>query len=461
MIKRFFIFLMCLGVFSPANAHNVATIGDITQIIKSSTSCDAKKWGSSQLNACACCLLKGKTVSSDSSDKIVSRCMHSAHCTVNLLAQLAPDQKTADEIVTTVFWNTVDTPNITVDPKVIDENGKLKPEGIIEFLGMIKKDLRDLKEPLFKDFSKPQCLEGKDIGSGGANTAQLFLIKVNEECVIGQPAAEIFMPKYIIKETKKKSEEIRNLRQLHQSELKENYDLLSQKRSKDKIAISFDALNIKYNFKNSSHYLTFLNIAPGKSLMSLSKELAISIRQGNSPDIQKNSDQLFNSFYSFGKGLGELHRHFMDEGNGKKVLGNSIIHGDLHLENVYADPGKDYLITLIDNESFAKSLKEKRPVSIDLFVLYAFTVAQFKSQYLYPKEISLTMWDNVMLKPFLKGYISNWPLHDHPAVIRELKEVFTNPSTALKLLPQRLVFINLLTYRSKLKDIKRVFDELS
>lgn len=461
MIKQFFIFLMCLGPFSPANAHNVATIGDITQIMKSSTSCDAKKWGSNQLNACACCLVRGKTVSSDSSDQIVSRCMHGAYCTVNLLAQLAPDQKTADEIVTTVFWNTVDTPDITVDPKMIDENGKLKPEGIVNFLGTIQKDLRDLKEPLFKDFSKPQCLEGKDIGSGGVNTAQLFLIKVNEECIAGKSSTGMFMPKYIIKETKKKSEEIKNLRQLHQSELKENYDLLFPQRSKDKLAISFDALNIKYNVKNSSHYLTFLSIAPGKSLMSLSKELAMSIRKGEASDIQKNFTHLFNAFYSLGKGLGELHRHFMNEGIGKKILGNSIIHGDLHLENIYADPQKEYLITLIDNESFAKSLKEKRPVSIDLFVLYAFTVAQFKSQYLYPKEISLIMWDNVMLKPFLKGYISNWPLNDHPALIRELKEVFTNPSTALKLLPQRLVFINLLTYRSKIKDIKRVFDELS
>jgi hypothetical protein len=119
------------------------------------------------------------------------------------------------------------------------------------------------------------------------------------------------------------------------------------------------------------------------------------------------------------------------------------------------------LVSLIDNESFAKALNKKRPVAVDLFVLYAFTVSQFKSQYGYPKEISLTKWHNVMLKPSLLGYISNWPVDQRPQLIRELRSVYTNPLTIIKLLPSRFLFVNPLSYKAKLKDINRVFDEIS
>lgn len=453
--------MLCLAAINPAEAGSVATIGTITKVITKSTSCDAKNWGSSQLNACACCLTKQKTNTSQTSDKIVSLCMYGKYCTINTLSQLAPEQKTADDIMTTVLWSTVDTPTVTVDPKFINKNGKLTLNGMVPFLTGLKKNIRNFNQTLEADFANPKCLEAKDIGGGGVNTAQLFLVKVDTQCASGQKSSGVLTPKYIIKGTKKGTEEIRNLRLLHQSELKSDYDSLSPTRPKDKIAISFDELNLKYHFKKSDNYLSFLTIAPGKSLMNLSKDLAASIKKGDTADIKKDSDQLYHSFYSLGKGLGELHRRFMNKGDGKKLLGKSIVHGDLHLENVYADPSQNYLITLIDNESFAKSLKEKRPVAVDLFVLYGFTVAQFKSKYKYPTEISLTMWDNLMLRPLLLGYISNWPKSDHAKVMSELKEIFINPTTALKLLPERLVFINVLQYRTKIPDIKRVFNELS
>ena len=461
MVKQFLFLICSLMLISNVDARTVATIGQKSIVIDRYTSCGLKKWASNQVDACGCCLTKEAVANKKSSDEVVRVCIKGKYCTLQTLANWSPGETNPDDIVANVLWNTVDSPTITVDSAFLDKTGNIKPEKFPEFLGNLKKDLRDLTEPMLTDFSKPKCLQTKSLNGGGVNTAQLFSILVNEKCIQGRPGSGAFAPKYIVKKTKKKTEEIRNLRQLHLSELRTTYDLLSRKRGKDKLAISFDMLNVKYKFKSKNHYLSFLSVAPGKSLMAVSKALGASIKKGDNAQVHRDSDILYKSFFSLGKGLGELHRHFMDIPKGKKLLRDSVVHGDLHLENVYVDPLSDYLVTLIDNESFANSLKKKRPVAVDLFVIYSFTISQFKAQYTRPKEISSTMWNNLMLKPLLLGYISNWPKNQQEQVTGELRAIFTNPKTAIKLLPQRNVFINILTYSGKTKDIKRIFDEIS
>lgn len=445
----------------PTHADSVTTIGGTTKIIKKSTSCDKKNWGNEQKNACACCLTRQKSISSDKSDTIIKTCIQKKHCTLETLANLAPGKKTAEDVITEVLWTTIDTPTVPVDANYIDKKGKLIPEQLPSFLTKTTQNIQNLSPTLLRDLSNPRCLDIKSLNAGGANTAQLFLVKIDEQCLSQKSPSHYFAPKYILKETSKGTEEIKNLRRLHQSDLKNNYDLLSPTRKKDNLAITFDVMNFKYTFKNDSHYLSLLPLAPGKSFMNLSKEIASSIKTGNTEDIRTNSDHLFQAFHALGKGLGELHLRFMDQNNQKKELKDSLVHGDLHLENIFADPAQNYLITLIDNETFAKSLVKKRPVAVDLFVLYAFPIAQFKGQYKYPKEISLTMWNNLMLKPLLQGYLENWPQKEKREKVKaELKEIFTTPSLVLKLLSERFIFINPLTYRSKILDIKRIFDSL-
>jgi tRNA A-37 threonylcarbamoyl transferase component Bud32 len=213
--------------------------------------------------------------------------------------------------------------------------------------------------------------------------------------------------------------------------------------------------------KGKSRYLSFITVAPGQSLINLSKALGADIKKGDTAAEHRDSDQLYKAFYAVGGGLGELHKRFMDKGEGRKLLGKTIIHGDLHLNNIFVDPVQDNLVTLIDNETFAKSLKEKRPIAVDILVFYAFTVAHFKDIYLFPNEIGLTKWNNVMLKPFLLGYISNWPPSNREQLLNELKEILTNPMMVLKLAPDRPIVFNLLKYQGKIKDIKRVFTEVS
>jgi len=461
-MRKLFIFILYLLATIPAHADSLATIGKTTRIINKFTSCDAKKWESSQINACTCCLTKENDSSPVSPAKTVGACLKNQHCTIKILDQLAPGQQSAEDIVNVILWNIIDTPTITINTDYLDQKGNLKADKVVDFLASLQKNLRDLNATMQSDFSKTKCIETKDLGAGGANTAQLFMVKVDKNCS-AQPTSSTAKPTpaYIIKETAKKAEEIKNLRKLHQSILKQDYDLISPNRLKNRLAIAFDDLNVKYIFKGKSRFLSFITIAPGQSLMNLTKALGVDIKKGDTAAEHKDSDQLYKAFYAVGKGLGELHKRFMDKGNGKNLLGKSIVHGDLHLNNIFVDPTQDYLVTLIDNETFAKSLKEKKPVAIDLLIFYAFTVSHFKDIYLFPKEISLTKWNNIMLKPFLLGYISNWPPSSREQVLKELKDILINPSTVLKLAGNRLIVFNLLKYQSRIKDIKRVFTEVS
>jgi len=454
-------FILGLILIPQAHAAVVATIGDKSVVIDKSTSCTAKSWGSNQAHTCGCCITKEKMTTQKPAEEVVRTCIKENQCTLSTLNQWVPGETNSEEIISNVLWNTVDSPNVWVDPKLLDKSGKFQSGQFINFLATLKRDLRDLREPMLSDFSMPQCMKVSSLKANGVNVLQLFIISVDEKCIQGKAGKTAFIPKYVVKDTKKKTTEIRNLRQLHNSDLKKLYDIQLRNRSKNKLAISFDLLNIKYKIQNTNHYLSFLSAAPGMSFMDVSKNLAASIKNGDTAAIHRDSDILYNSSLSLGKRISELHTYFMEKPTDKRLLGNSIVHGDLHLENVFVDSFNDFLITLIDNESFSKSLVKKRPVGVDLFLLYAFTVSQFKDKYAYPKEISATLWNNLMLKPFLLGYISIWPQNQRAQLLRELRDIYTNPTTQLSLLPQRSLFINPISYLSKVKDVKRVFDEIS
>ncbi|MBM3469138.1 MAG: hypothetical protein FJX71_06910 [Alphaproteobacteria bacterium] len=468
-MKLFFLLLFSLLITNSANADSVATIGDTTKAIDRFTSCDSKKWGNDQANACACCITKQTIITKDKPDKIVSTCQKDKSCTISLFNQLAPDSKTAEDITSYITWNTLDTPTIKVNPEFLTGSGKIKPDRFVDFLVSLKKDMRDIDSNLGRDFSNPKCLEAKDIGGGGANTAQLFLVKVNKKCS-RYPSAypDAMVPAYIVKETSRKTSEIANLRLIRQSAELMKHSLTSATRPKGSFAIAFDLLNFKYITKDrflptkSSHYLSVLTIAPGKSIMQLAKDLAAAIKSGDPKAEYRASEQLSKASYSVGRAFGELHKQFMDPSTSKKILQNTVVHGDAHPNNIYVDPAQAYLPVFIDFETFAKSLAKKRPASVDLFVFYSFPVAHPKAEYQYPKEISLVKWDNVVLKQVLLGYLSIWPPPQRPQLLNELEDILINPTfQAAKLsASERLVAINPLTYRSKIKDIKRVIQEI-
>ena len=170
-MKSLFILIFYLLAITPAGADSLATIGKTTRIINKLTSCAPEKWESSQVNACACCLAKENGSSSVSPDKTVGTCLKNKYCTIKALSQLAPGQQSAEDIVNVILWNVIDTPTITINTDYLNQNGNLKADKVVDFLASLQKNLRDLNATMQSDFSKTKCIETKDLGAGGANTA--------------------------------------------------------------------------------------------------------------------------------------------------------------------------------------------------------------------------------------------------------------------------------------------------
>lgn len=463
MFKRLILLFFCVFTIAKLNADDVATIGDTSIIISSSTSCALKNWKSNQSDSCACCITKGKVTTKNDADEIYRECIKGKYCTLGVISKIAPGATTTDQIVSDILWYTLETPIIKMNPDFIDKKGLLRAERVPDFLASLRKELPNFKNPIPLEFSRPRCLQAKQLGAGGVNTAQLFLIKVNEPCISGSNAPEQWTPKYIIKEPKPEAKEIANLLQIHQSDLFKLYSLTNPQRPKNRLALAIDFLDLKYNVSKSSsnsatHYLTFMPLAPGKSFKNVSEDLAAAIKKGDTAEEKKVADYLYQSSNKLGEGLGELHLRYMEKGDGKTLLNNTVVHGDLHLNNAFVK----IFVTLIDIETIAISLMKKRPVAVDLIVLYAFAIAHFKDVYRIPKEIGLTKWNNLFLKPLLIGYISNWKLpNQRKQVLSEIRTILTSITNARKYFTERSFFVNLLTYRAAIKDINRVFDEIA
>lgn len=171
--------------------------------------------------------------------------------------------------------------------------------------------------------------------------------------------------------------------------------------------------------------------------------------------------ELYYSFYKLGYGLSKLHQKFMLV-NSRRFLTESLTHNDLHMENVFVDPKQNYLVTLIDNETFAKGLNKPISVAVDLLLLYGFSISHFKGEYRHPKEISESIWHAVMFKPFIEGYIKGWPEPKQLRVWQELKDIYLTGLPNLKTIGDRALLIDVFRYKTiSNRFAKPVFDEVA
>ncbi|MDP1975915.1 MAG: hypothetical protein Q8K37_08110 [Alphaproteobacteria bacterium] len=161
---------------------------------------------------------------------------------------------------------------------------------------------------------------------------------------------------------------------------------------------------------NINTYFSVMQAAQGKSLKDIIDE--------------KNIDKIAEAFGQFGKQIAHLHLKFMDlntipkENNPipdplKTFL--TLIHSDLHWENALYDE-KTYKINLIDNEGFARSLKDtKKSIATDIFK------ASAKSM----KKIAPSLTEVAMLN-FLQNYIQSYPKEYQNTLYRYLENLINS-----------------------------------
>ncbi|WP_032112677.1 hypothetical protein [Candidatus Paracaedibacter symbiosus] len=453
---------LCLGM-SYAQAVNVVNIGGVVKTLTSSTSCRIKDW-KTQSNSCACCLIKTSAFvrsKTNPYNNAINVCSAKRHCDGQILRSLNPSNLIPADFIPQLTRVAIQNPIIAVNKSDIQTKGSLTPEGVRNLLTTAVHNKIITNEPHVTLLKDARCIYAQQIGETGAQVEQLFLISINMHCAIKRPAGK-FSKTYILKGTKKKDKEVGNLRKIQASGLT-YYDLQNPRRHEDDLAIAFDVQNFVYNTGSQSHYLSLLELAPGVSCMTLTKQFgqATVNYNPNNPTSVEAYNSLYNdvyySFYKLGLGLSRLHQRFMKTNN-KSLAIPTVIHGDLHMDNIYTDYMPDLAtqdmnplhhtkVTLIDTETFAYALDKPGPVAVDLLVVYSFSVAQLQAKYRVPKVISEVTWHNVMLKPFLLGYIQAWPQQKQAQIWRELKGIFLTGTPQVKVGTRRSMMIDPIRYK--------------
>jgi len=475
MYKTVVLLTSILGSGLNAQAITIVNIGGIVKNLTSSTSCQLRDW-KTQSNSCTCCLVKHSLFdkSKNPFNAAINACFKKSHCKSQTISELNPNKLTPTEFITTLNRSAIQNPRVAVNKEDIQIKGKLSPAGAVNLITMAVQNKIITQYPHTAMLKNPNCVKAKALGGGGAQTAQLFLISTNPSCMINRLDGE-FKPTYILKETKKKSAEVKNLRQLAMSSLR-YFDLQNPARSEYDLAIAFDVQNFVYTTGIQTHYLTLLEIAPGASLTSLVQKLAEAgknYRQNNPSSISEYNSSyntVHSSFYKLGFGLSRLHQYFMKGENNNTLKTPTMVHGDLHMGNIYShtenklsiDLLRETKVTLIDTETFAAYINKPGLVAIDLLILYGFSTSHLSSQHRIPGTIDQLTWHQVMLKPFLIGYIKAWPKQKQGQIWHELKEMFLTGVPQTKVKGRRLLALDIIRYKTITdKYAKPIFDEIA
>lgn len=323
---------------------------------------------------------------------------------------------------------------IEIDSSLVQPDGTLSEQSLLKFLAKAYSE-KKLNDDAFRAES---CLKAKNIRTqGGRQTLQLF--SVTSTCN-NQEAT------YIIKEPASGMGEAYNLMAIETFPgMKE---LITPKKVKGLPSIALPLAYLSYTDKNSTqynntHYIEIMPIAPGKVFADFIKEY----RDNPSPE---NKEKLSHAYRTLGKETSGFHKKFMS--TDIKKLAKTILHGDLHIFNIFYDDVDDHF-TLIDNESIAHYLNNPRSPSKDVlelfFVPFDINHPDFRDAI---KGIDLKTWTDIALRNFIIGYLEPFQSTEHKQVLQELKQMFIGNS-GWNVDPQTLK-----TLREN--EISPLFDEL-
>jgi hypothetical protein len=123
--------------------------------------------------------------------------------------------------------------------------------------------------------------------------------------------------------------------------------------------VAFDDLHFKLKTNGKTRYFSLLQTAPGKSLNKHIRDFGTIAQKADFDDKEfaVALSKIKHIFYRIGYAMSELHQRYADPTDKREgPLKRTLVHGDLHSENVFYDELTDK-VTLIDNETFALSIK--------------------------------------------------------------------------------------------------------
>ncbi|MEI8320689.1 MAG: hypothetical protein WCG05_01595 [Alphaproteobacteria bacterium] len=398
----------------------VVEIGGVQKIMTRSTSCKASNWKWSedmQLNSCKCCLVKHslkKDGTFSYENNSISVCKEDQKCTVEIIDNIRQsfglEEKSSFPTILESLVNEV---------SVVKAADVTNADYITTVLRILK------KKGKIKDFDDNYASYA--VGGGGAQTLQLFIVKDVKGDV-----------KYIVKELKKSIGETSNIGIIKKSSLKEF--ILNPDGPNAFTGMPFIALNVifsTYRDPNGKlHTVAVLPAAPGEQLIKILQSFAdnygaFSVATPSDKDMEKRINYMKQKkdlpkiMYDFGHQLGKFHLFGMTEKNGHLTGFSTAVHGDMHSNNIFIDTKNHNAVTFIDAETMALALNKPRYVGADLRKFYIFAAINRKKHQYAKGDIPTEEWHQLIIKPFLKGYIDAYAKSEDDKINAEkLKDVF-------------------------------------
>ncbi|MDP3532621.1 MAG: glycosyltransferase [Alphaproteobacteria bacterium] len=258
---------------------------------------------------------------------------------------------------------------------------------------------------------KPNCLQIQSTEAGLASEG-IFLVKINQKC-INMSETDKYKLQYVIKTTDEKGlEEIKKLEFIQQSNL---FKQIASPKNKD-LPLAALALEPFHSFTqdNKTKYLIIQDAAQGKDLYKTI--------------IDSDIKQIETAFKEFGKSSAKMH---LLEMNPKSLLSaqdpsiinnldpskvyKTIIHGDAQLLNIFFDPDSKR-ITMIDNESFHRSMTSKLSIYYDLRNIMYGSIRGFQFPEACTTDNSLCDKIKTAYRSFMSEYIKAFPKEERAFV---------------------------------------------
>jgi len=391
----------------------VINIHEVVKSITHETDCSTSQWSNKAEDTCACCLIftHSKSNGKKSADTTISHCTKTTkQCTDSIIASIKKQRgisnASSQELLNKLAADGLVVKKMDIDASFFNQDGILTETSLPKFLAQAFNE----KKLTNDDFSKEACLKAKNLGTqGGYNTLQLFL--VTSTC----HAKEASM--YIIKEARHGLDEAIKLASV--AAFPKMKDIIAPKTTPGLPTLSLPIAYFSYPKNSSIHYLATMPAAKGKDMATLINKF----RLDQSP---QNRELLNRAFLILGKETANFHKRFMKPEKGKK-LGNTIVHGDFHLFNLFFNEIGGHF-TFIDNETIANSLKKPVSPSVDIVKLFfmPFSVNPDYQQFRdLVSGIDLKTWFDIVLKNFVTGYKDAYPATEQKQVLQELQKIFT------------------------------------
>lgn len=411
-------------LFNPLETTAIL-IKDVQECKKKNAAKNVASW------QCQCCMSRGLDTFPQQEllnvmklrEYLINTCGRTGFCTENVLNQTKTELRLQPNldivgVAEKAYLKITLSQRLNIPQSGMYWDGSIIPTRLPEFLSNNYR-FHKLADPFFEHAT---CMKSKGLRTNTGKSIQMTLL--DSTCNTGGMEN---IGKYLVLEKEDEIHECFKLSAIANMPGMRQFTGWSRVRGFPTVALPLHCGSYPGPKSHRMHYLSFMPRAPGKAVLS--------IVEAYSKDLTNSKKwEAFNQAYiQIGRTLSNLQQMFSygthdDSSSRKRYLGDTIVHGDLHMANVFYDV-KSERVTIIDSSGFYKF--QAHPFC-DVFKLVMHPFRRRNSGHreyeIVPEKIRAKRWFPVAFH-FIEAYVLAFAEEKRPQVSEELREMFNDKET--------------------------------